>query len=328
MADLENLEDDWARGVFNRVRTGQHEPHWIPDAATAARLSGRRRTRVRATGVLAAVAIVGLSATAFTTLGGNVFRSRDTVSPASGPATWNGLDLTKYLMVDGVWATETRNPGGHDKFNADSPMSVTGLTSIAFVLKRLDPDLSHVRTTSGPHRLVIGPAIPGTSNVQLHASGYWAPNGDVSSFPPIGTPYRPTTPFGEVDITVRNPQPRQGQAIPDSPCGIGGVATYYPVPRPKTWSTCVRQHQSDGSDIFIAHSTDLPAGRVTVATRVFPDGSSVMIAASTVIGYTPRQAGQPSGSAEFLTGPALNPVPWTDDSLVRALTGPAIKGLS
>ena len=66
---------------------------------------------------------------------------------------------------------------------------------------------------------------------------------------------------------------------------------------------------------------------MTFAARVFPDGSSVQITASTVIGYPPTPATKAPDAAKFVAGPALDPAPWTDDSLAKALTGPGIKSL-
>lgn len=326
-AGLENPEDDWARGVFDRVRTGQHEPHWIPDAAAAARLSSRHRTRFRAAGALAAVAVAGLSATAFTTLGGSLGRAGapTTVPPAAGQTTWTGLDLTRYLEISGAWKSDS----GHMTTQSMSP---TGLTTVSTILRRLDPDLKHIRTTSGQHTLDITPPPAGTSIIDLTTSGYWAPNGDVSHFPPMGTRYRPTTPFGFVDITVTGPQPPVPQAdkasMPNTPCEVGNVVTAGPVPMSAAWSPCTRSHQSDDSDIVISHSANLPAGEMTFAARVFADGSSVQIMASTVIGYASTPAAKVPDPAEFVAGPALDPVPWTDDSLAKALTGPGVKALS
>lgn len=92
------------------------------------------------------------------------------------------------------------------------------------------------------------------------------------------------------------------------------------APGPIAWSDCSRSPQSDGSDILVAHSTNLAVGSVTFAERLFPNGSSVQIMAGTVIGDT--------SSGTFVSGPPLNPVPWTDAGLVQALTGPNVKGLS
>jgi len=322
-AGLESPEDDWARGVFDRVRTGQHEPHWIPDAEAAARLSSRHRTRFRAAGALAAVAVVGLSATAFTTLGGSLGKSGAPtgVGPAAAQSTWTGLDLSKYLEIDGLWKEGTRGSAG--------TLSPTGLSSISTVLQRLDPGLKHIRTTSGQRPLDITPNPPGTFDLELAASGYWAPGGDVSFFPPAGTAYRPTTPFGHVTITATSPRflPPEQVHRQDTPCGLDSVASTFQVPRATEWSSCVRAHQSDGSDIVVAHSTNLRAGVVTFAARLFPDGSSVSITASTVIGYTPAPVTDPPDPARFVAGPPLDPVPWTDDSLARALAGPTVKGM-
>lgn len=326
MTDLETREDDWARGVFDRVRTGQQEPPWIPDAGAAARLSGRQRTRFRAAGALAAVAVAGLSATAFTTLGGSIGGSGapTAVPPAARQAAWTGLDLTKYLEIDGVWKSAERH-------TTPQGMSPTGLATITVVLERLDPGLKYIRTTSGQHTLDITPNPPGSSNIDLIAGGYWSPNGDVSHFPPMGTPYRPTTPVGYVDINATGPQPPVPEAdrasLPNTPCQVGGVVTAGPIPMFAAWSPCVRSHQSDGSEIVISHSVNLPAGMMTFAARVFPDGSSVQITASTAVGYASTPAAKAPDPAKFVAGPVLSPVPWTDDSLTQALTGPAVKSL-
>ena len=320
MTDLETGQDDWARGVFDRVRTGQHEPYWTPDAATAARLSDRRRVRFRAAGAFAVVAVAGLSATAFNTLGGSAFQGRETVSPAAGSSTWSGLDLTKYLEIDGAWKS--------GRSGADGPLSATGLTTVSTVLQRLDPSLDHVRTQSGRHRLDVGPQSPGSSNIELYTRGFWAPKGDVSSFPPPGTPFVPTTPFGYVSITAMGPQFTGRVNAADKPCGMGTLVSSYLIPQPTSWSPCVRAHQADGSDIVTAHSVNLPAGTVTVAVRLFPDGSSVRILASTVIGHQETTMTDKSATAKFVSGPPLNPAPWTDAGLAQALSGPYVKGLS
>lgn len=322
MTDLETREDDWARGVFDRVRTGQHEPHWAPDAAAAARLSGRRRTRYRATGALAAVAVVGLSATAFTTLGGNVFRSRDTISPEAAPTIWDGLDLTKYLAVG-----DTYHGTSGTRATTDHPPAV-GLATISTVLQRLDPGLRHIRTTTGRHDLDISPNPAGISTMAIETQGFWSPNGDVSSFPKPGTRFRPTTPFGSLNINTTSPAAGP-PTISGSPCGLSALSTSGQIPQPAAWSTCVRVPQSDGSTIVTSHATGLKVGAVTVAARIFPDNSEVQIVASSVIGYQDpaSETGPTRPPSGFLAGPPLNPVPWTDQSLAQALAGPEIKGL-
>jgi hypothetical protein len=314
MADLETREDGWARGVFDRVRTVQHEPPWIPDAAAAARLSGRHRTRFRAAGAVAAVAVAGLSATAFTTLGGSVFRGGDTVSPAAGPTTWSGLDLTRYLEIGGMWES-----GSYAQKTTPDRLSPTGLATISVVLQRLDPGLKHIRTTTGPHDLDIRPNPPGVINNAIQTQGFWAPKGDVSSFPPPGTSFRPTSPFGSVDITPMAPGLGKQVNMAGSPCGLSAVVSSGQIPQPTAWSPCVQAHQSDGSDIVTTHSVNLAAGTVTLAERLFPDGSAVQIIASSVIGRLDTKG--------FEAGPSLDPVPWTDAGLAQALAGPDIKGL-
>lgn len=318
-ADFESPADDWARGVFDRVRTGQHEPPWTPDATAAARLSGRRRTRFRAAGALAAAAVVGLSVTAFDTLGGNVFKGRNAVSPGASQTVWTGLDLTGYLDISGVWKSMSRGGAG--------PMSATGLTTISTVLQRLDPGLAHIRTTTGRHRLDTGPDAGGTTNIQLRAQGFWAPKGDVSSFPPPGGTFIPKTPFGYVAIVPMNPEFLQRPGLPNMPCGLGALAGSDQIPAVTSWSTCVHAQQTDGSDITVTHSVGLPAGTVTVAARVFRDGSSVQLVASTVIGRQDMTATGPAMASKFQAGPSLDPAPWTDISLAQALAGPDVKGL-
>jgi len=62
MPDLDTREDDWARGVFDRVRTGQPEPRWAPDAEGAARVSTRRRRRTQFAGAVSTAAVIGCPA--------------------------------------------------------------------------------------------------------------------------------------------------------------------------------------------------------------------------------------------------------------------------
>ena len=326
MTELDTREDDWARGVFDRARTGRHEPHWAPDATAAARLSKRHRTRYRATGALAVVAVTGLSATAFTALGGNVFRARDTVSPAAGgPILWRGLDLTEYLEVGGMYMVAPGHQHAADRTPA------VGLATISTVLQRLDPGLKHVRTTTGRHDLDISPNAPGVTTMAIQTQGYWSPNGELQSFPQPGVSFRPTTPIGSVDINTTGPQTRpqnpQGK-VPAPPCGVNFLATSGHTPQPTAWSTCARVPQSDGSTIVTTHSTDLATGTVTIAARQFPDGSEVQIVVSSVTGYqSGGDTGQARPPSKFVAGPPLTPVPWTDQSLARVLVGPDIKGL-
>ncbi|ACU69101.1 hypothetical protein Caci_0146 [Catenulispora acidiphila DSM 44928] len=326
MTELDTREDDWARGVFDRARTGRHEPHWAPDAAGAARLSKRRQTRYRATGALAVMAVAGLSATAFTALGGNVFHARDTVSPgSSGPILWPGLDLTKYLDVHESYMVAA----GH-QYEANR-MPAVSLATTSTVLQRLDPGLKHVRTVSGHQDLDITPTPPGVTTMAVQADGIWSPNGDLSTFPPASSNFSPvTTPFGYVSIATMGPHVAQDANMENKPCGLGTLVTSTRIPAPTAWSPCVRSHQSDGSDILVTHAVNLPAGAVTVAARVFPDTSTVQVTASSVFGLQEGPAAgssTPATPAKFDAGPPLNPVPWTDDSLAQVLTGPDVKGL-
>jgi hypothetical protein len=327
MTELETQEDGWARGVFDRVRTGHDEPPWTPDPATASRLSTRRRTRMRVTGALTTAAVVGLSATAFATLGGGTAgRGQQAVSehqyrpPQDARPVTPASSLSKYLLV-GI-----ANAG-----SADVPPEVAA--TIGTVLTGIDPSLSHVRSnTYEVDPLRIGPQPAGTVNA-VQAAGFWTTDGDVSPLRESAGHDPSSKPVGTVMITVWSPfGARQAMDRPSVACGLEH-AVYLPGNVvPTAWSPCTEQKQSDGSVIIAAHSLGASAGEVDVAARRFPNGSMVVAAVTSFFAYDPGHENAPlvPGAAKELhavSGPALRPVPWTDDTLGDALSGPDVKGL-
>ncbi|WP_194905205.1 hypothetical protein [Catenulispora rubra] len=322
MPDLESREDDWARGVFDRAHTSDNEPHWVPDAAAAARTSARQRTRYRATGALAAAAIVALSAGAFTTLGGGASSSGQTmVSPASSPAKTIAplSSLSKYLRLGNGY----RNPTPKDPVAIPAGAAAT----ISAVISGIDPGLAHVRNSYDRSPTVIGPPASGRFLDDVGGMGFWTTDG----VPPVNGHDDVSTPLGTVTVNVYDSW-LAGQITtpPNVACGLDEF--WVPVYLlPTSWSPCTHQTLSDGSVIVTTHSVGDKDGEMSVAGRRFPDGTLVTVSASSVVyfgtisGYPPL--GNGAGKQRSITGKALKPVPWTDDTLAKALSGPEVKGL-
>jgi len=369
MTELEPREDDWARGVFDRVWTGHDEPHWIPDAAAASEQSTRyRRRRTRVTGALTAAAVIGLSTTAYATLGGG--ESRDgrpvvtppgatsppsaaapaTTSPSTAPTTTAratlstqpsqnpttsatqhtvaDADLGRYFQITGG------SSGGPDMAHAHpgaTAWSATGLSTIGTVWQSMDPDLAHVRGLGDQSKLSVG--LPsGARQLEIDASAFWTPNSAVS---PLDRPTSPpTAPFGYVTISTTSPAALD-DGKPAGPCAIPDHAfgrSLYGIPT--AWSPCEKHPLSDGSAVISAHALNVASGTVTIAAREFPSGAIVLVTATSYIVYdTPP--GQNMGFSgawtaqppNYTASPSLPSVPWTDDSLVAALSAPGVKAL-
>lgn len=325
MTDLEIQEDDWARGVFDRVRTGQQEPHWVPDAVAAAGVSAGRRTRLRLSGTLAAAAIVGISATAFTTLGGGSGGGGSgTLSSASGGPASTYSNLTTYLTLSRTYSTGASR--------SDPQMyPAAAATTIDHILLGLDPTRARIQAEGGSGPFVVGALPDGVHAVEIGGTGYWVPRG-VTKPALLGPDSDPAKPVGLVTIKLLNPQVGPGTPAATAPCGLGGgLFEMSPDAAPKDWSPCEKQRQSDGSFIETTHSLDAGAESMTVAARTFPNGSTVVAAVAPAIVYDHGapvpMLSLPKGP-DYVPGAALKPVPWTAATLAAALSGPDVKGLS
>lgn len=329
MSDIETREDEWARGVFDRAHASHEEPHWIPDAAAASRLSTRRRTRYRMTGALAVVAVAGLSASAFVTLsGGAVGGGQTTAAPGTRPysppknaKTIEPADLGKYL-ADGLVYSNA-------KAMDSTGVPAAAATTMSTVVSGVDPDLTHVRAASPSPVSIVAEAPSNLRDVS--GFGFWTADGRAPA------PVVPSKALGSLYISVYSSWEAAHQIHLADQNTVCGVANTWVPPRywPTSWSPCTRQTQSDGSVIITTHSTGANGGELSIAARRFPDGSMVTIGASSVVYYTQ----DPRGTYMFLrygasletkgvvAGKALAKVPWTDDSLADALSGPNVKGL-
>ncbi|MBS2532398.1 hypothetical protein KGQ20_06390 [Catenulispora sp. NF23] len=324
MTDLEIQEDDWARGVFDRVRTGQQEPHWVPDAVAAAGVSASRRTRLRLSGTLAAAAIVGISATAFTTLGGGSGGGAEAVSSASGDPSSTHANLTTYLTLSRTYST-----GASRTHTQMYPAAAA--TTIDHILLGLDPTRARIQAEGGTGPFDVGTLPAGVHAVEIGGTGYWVPQG-VTKPSLDGHGSDPSKPVGLVTIKLLDPQVGPDTPASTAPCGLGGgLFETSPDGAPKNWSPCEKQRQSDGSFIDTTHSLDAGAESMTVAARTFPNGSTVVIAAAPAIVYDHGEPvpmlSLPKGP-DYTAGAALKPVPWTAAALAAALSGPDVKGLS
>jgi hypothetical protein len=375
MTELEPREDDWARGVFDRARTGHHEPPWIPDATAAAERSNRhRRRRSLTAGALSTVAVIGLSTTAYATLGGGggggadgrpvtaapgattpVSRAASTPSaPAGTPATTahtapstqssqnpttnttqpavDLANLRKYFQLTGG-ARNAKPYQGAPRAH-DIPWSAAGLTTIGAAAQGLDPGLAHLRWFSAqpPDRTVVGlPA--GTQQNEIDASSFWTPDGDLSRLGTEGG--HPTVPFGYVTISTTSPV-ALNDGKPAGPCGIPDHAFDRSMTGiPTAWSPCEKHPLSDGSVVISAHALNLSGGgTVTIAAREFAGGAVVLVTATSYVVYdTPYEGGfglsgrWTAQAPDSIASPNVAPVPWTDDSLVAALSAPGVTAL-
>ena len=211
MSDIETREDEWARGVFDRAHASHDEPHWIPDADAAARLSTRRRTRHRMTGALAVVAVAGLSASAFATLGGGANRGGQTTAGSQAQAkTINPpADLGNYLRV----APGFRNPTPK---LLPVPIPAEAVTTMNAIVSGIDPSLAHVRNLWGPGPITIGPQPP-DSLADIEGLGFWTDSGTAPEPSPT------TRPSLSGPWTSRSPAPgrqKQPVTVPKAACGL------------------------------------------------------------------------------------------------------------
>jgi len=316
MTELDTRDDDWVREAFDRARTDAPEPHWIPDAAGAARLSSRHRYRARAAGVLATAAVVGVSTTAYASLSGGVSRGGQ---QASAAGTSHKAVLTRSELAEYLGPSILETSSGAATLTIAAPQAT--LTTFGTVLRGIDPSLAHVRYPKGSFSLNTGKEVSDTRDItQIGLEGFWTTDGDASSMNGAHTPDR-SRPIGHVNITMLSSHTVQLHDKKLGSCGLLSdmyVSSEFQLAAGNAWSSCLQQPQSDGSVIATTHSEGLSAGEVSIAAREFPDGSAVMVHASSFFAYALPQH----------PGAALKPVPWTDGTLAAALSGPDVKGLS
>lgn len=336
MTEFDTPEDEWARGVFDRVRTGSRpEPHWAPDAAGAAQTSARHRQRVRVTGALAAAAVIGVSATVFATLDGGSASGGTKLTPGSSPAPTHALptsqdpplspeaEAAKVANYVSVFAFGAPDAGGAYRVPA------AALTTVDGILTRVDPGLGHVRAQDTSLVALIGPEPGNRRADRVEAHGYWTTDGDSSRI--IHTDK--SSPLGAIDIRVSSPRSSKWPELRNAPCGLTEEGEWDPASAAMiTWSACDTVDGPDGSRILTTHSVNFPAGQVTVAARVFPDGSTVTITATSFVVYLKEAEGVKTGihtpdSSHLVAGKAVTPTPWTDDRFALALMASDIKAL-
>lgn len=350
MPDLEPREDDWARGVFDRVRTAQHEPPWIPDAAAAAGVSARhRRHRTRIAGAATTAAVIGISATAYAALGGSGRDDRMVTTPASiarpsatpsatpsaassapapapspssaEPIKIAASDLGKYLDFTGTW-TGSGSPG------TPTPWSATGMTTISRLIQSMG-GIEHLRPLTPMGGLTTAPEPAGESQSAIQASGYWMADADVPSLNQRSEAH-PAQRIGRVTIAVVNHQ--FPQTAPFGPCGVSDAVFARPMAPPAGWSTCGQWTQPDGSVIITTHALGLTTGSVTVGVKKFPDGSMVAVTMTSYVVYDraanmiPTDRLVPDGT-DFVAGPAVQNGPFDDSALALFLNWTDVKGL-
>ena len=266
------------------------------------------------TGALAVAAIVGLSATSFTALGGG---SAEDTHAAPGSSTTHGgaqvPGLGKKLSFVVVWDGEPSRDG------AVTPAATTTLGS---VVAAIDP-ADHLRAGPLAMPLTISPNAKGALG-SITGFGYWTLDGKA----PVGVADR-SKQLGNMTIAVLG----RGEALqaggPGSPCGFGDGPTFsIYASTPITWSPCVHHPQPDGSEVMTTHSEGLKTGQLTLAYRKFTDGSEVAVGARSFLQYNgDTPSADLSVVSQNTTGAALNPVPWTDASLAQALSGAGVKPL-
>ncbi|GAA1951711.1 hypothetical protein [Catenulispora subtropica] len=332
MTDIDHTDDAWAGHVFDRARTSLDEPHWIPDAAAAARIGNRRRTWHRAGGAAGLAAVVGLSATVYGTLGGSD-RSADRSGTGATPGTastspsWptaREKELAETIG-DHFFVTMGGGPANGD-FSHPGTVRIPdrAAENLASLLKVLDPDGRHLRPVErGPK--TVGPSENWMTS-SVWAAGAWTPDGSTDLLA-HEDPRAKSTAFGQVGVYIWSPGSlgRTGNV----PCDIwaNGVDPEMHI----TWSACDKHELADGSYVVTSHSTNLPA-RIILADRVFADGGRVTVAVSDTQVYDHSVNDHTTAlwgllNPGFVWGKSVDPMPWTEKGLADALAAPDIKEL-
>ncbi|MBW8804244.1 MAG: hypothetical protein JF587_10370 [Catenulisporales bacterium] len=323
--DITDTEDmDWARDLFDRARAGG-EPLWSgADVAVIAR-SGNRRRRLRALGTgggLLGVAAVTVAVAV--TLGAGTTDAGQAPGPGGG---WGGRPLRDVFHYARITSSGTSS--GNVDIRQHVPK--TAAADVAALIGRLDPAGAHLRgepdgPTPDPPRIVSDdePALKQVVSITLGST--WTADGSAPAHPvaPARPPYARVSYafFNDVNVLRGGGIGLSSNTRPQ-PCGysVDQVLTarmsISPAPPPQ-WSACRRTVLSDGSTVGVT-SARFGAGMETVAVRVFGSGNVVAL-----LGW------DYSAPRVDITGPAdagsvVTPAPWTEDSIVAALSDPEIK---
>lgn len=316
MTEHEVLDDGWATAAFDRARLSQNEPYWSPDAAQASRTSARRRVRTRITGVASVVAVVGISATAYATLGAGTRVGNQSAASATSAAAQNeklGREIGKYFAMP--IPADYRGPGT----GRPLPIEHTMAQDLENLAKGLDPSGQHLRAAGyEPVSVVSTPQ----SGVGISNVGYWTPNGSADAV--LDQKHTENDGYGMVDVSFTGTAPH----FANGACGIwaNGLDPEMKV----AWSDCAKHVLSDGSYVLSTHSTNLGRALLVLAMRVFPDGSRITVSATNTLVYdrpnddhlTVLMAPTSPG---FFFGKSVEPSPWTEQTVVAALGSDGIK---
>lgn len=312
----EVIEDGWATAAFDRARLSQNEPFWSPDAALAARTSARRRTRTRITGAASVAAIVGISGMAYAAIGIGARAGDQNAASATSAAAQDehlGREIGKYFAMP--IPIDEQGSGGVRPL----PIERTMAQDLENLAKALDPSGQHLRAAGYEPVSVVSTAQPGIGTSII---GYWTPNGSAGAI--LALRHTENDAYGSVSVGFAGAAPHNV----NGPCGMwaNGLDPEMKV----AWSGCVKHVLSDGSYVLSAHSTNLGHALLALATRVFPDGSRITVAATNTLVYDRSSDNHLTvlmapTSPQFFFGKSVEPAPWTEQTVTAALSGDGIK---
>lgn len=320
MTDLEVLDDGWATAAFDRARLSQNEPYWSPDAAQASRTSARRRVRTRITGAASVAAVVGISVTAYATLGAGAgdHKAAATTSAAKSTETAAqndklGREIGKHFAMP--IPIDAQGPGG----DGAVPIEHTMAQDLENLAEGLDPSGQHLRAAGyEPVSVVSTPQ----ADVGLFNLGYWTPDGSAGAI--LDQKHTENDSYGMVDVSFADTV----RPFANGGCGIwaNGLDPEMKV----AWSDCAKHVLGDGSYVLSTHSTNLGQALLVLATRVFPDGGRITVSATNTLVYDRSSDNHLTvlmapTAPQFFFGKSVEPSPWTEKTVTAALSGDGIK---
>jgi hypothetical protein len=305
MSMTEDLELEWARDLFDRTR-GAGEPVWTADAMVLAR-SGDRRRRLRTAGAGGGLAgVVAVTAAVAVGLGAGTADLGSQPGPGGGWGNRPLADVFKHVSDFGVV-----DKSGHS--DVPSPAA----TDVAAVLGSLDPSLSHLVGTSPFSRVVSPDDANAARATSITLSSLWTtaesrPAGQLSfQFGSSGgfVHHMPTSEPGADQLTglcALAAGDHQSQTGPGTTPALS-----------VRWSACTQSHLPDGSTVGSA-SVRIGEGTATVAVRQFADGEVFSVVAQDF--WTSGLWNAPPDPTTV-----VHPTPWSEQSLVAALSDPAVR---
>ena len=313
-------ELDWARDLFDRARGGG-EPAWTADPKALAR-AGDRRRRLRMAGAGGGLAgVVAVTAAVAVGLGAG---TTDAGSQPGPGGAWGNKPLSDVFKYTSFRGGDGDSAGRYD--SAGGYIAAPAAADLAAVMGRLDPSLTHLAGYSGkaPGLRIVAAGDAHAKAVKVLDLGSVWTTGALRQSGELTFAFASSTGWAQ---TMAPSEPGVGQLTAPCNVALGGghapaaaqsTSAQFPSKVTATWSACSVSHLQDGSTIGSA-TARLGTGSAVVALREFADGEVFSVVAQNFPSAPTWQGMAPDPAT------VVQPMPWSEQSLVAALTDPAVR---